>query len=198
MTPEPHHDNHELLSERIGITASSATAQSQVNRETTGTSKVNVSHSLIIFMIQEYRCIFLSVRELALEVITIARCYFPSVWTDKWRTYITFLLSNSSALTCTTVQHCPAVDERPATCDVQSRKHYSLTPYLTAFTVLRAVWQRKSQGCSFWRVPGTYSLMNILNTSNKSARCQKAGPKKSHMCWTRAIARILVRRGFEK
>ena len=95
-------------------------------------------------------------------------------------TYITFLLSNSSALTCTTVQHCPAVDERPATCNVQSRKHYSLTPDLTAFTVLRAVWQRKSQGCSFWRVPDTYSLMNILNTSNKSARCQKAGPKKSH------------------
>ena len=25
--PEPHHDNHELLSARIGITASSATAQ---------------------------------------------------------------------------------------------------------------------------------------------------------------------------
>ena len=29
--PEPHHDNHELLSARIGITASSATAQSQLN-----------------------------------------------------------------------------------------------------------------------------------------------------------------------
>ena len=43
LTPEPHHDNHELLSARIGITASSATAQSQVNRITTGTSKVNVS-----------------------------------------------------------------------------------------------------------------------------------------------------------
>ena len=37
------HDNHELLCARIGITASSATAQSQVNRITTGTSKVNVS-----------------------------------------------------------------------------------------------------------------------------------------------------------
>jgi len=36
LTPEPHHDNHELLSARIGITASSATAQSQVNRITTG------------------------------------------------------------------------------------------------------------------------------------------------------------------
>ena len=33
--PEPHHDNHELLSVRISITASSATAQSQVNRITT-------------------------------------------------------------------------------------------------------------------------------------------------------------------
>jgi len=43
LTPEPHHDNHELLSARIGITASSATAQSQVNRITTGTSKVNMS-----------------------------------------------------------------------------------------------------------------------------------------------------------
>jgi len=37
--------NHELLSARIGITASSATAQSQVNRITTGTSKVNVSRN---------------------------------------------------------------------------------------------------------------------------------------------------------
>jgi len=43
LTPEPHHDNHELLSARIGITVSSATAQSQVNRITTGTSEVNVS-----------------------------------------------------------------------------------------------------------------------------------------------------------
>jgi len=48
LTPEPHHDSHELLSAQIGITASSATAQSQVNPITTGTSKVNVSPVILL------------------------------------------------------------------------------------------------------------------------------------------------------
>ena len=42
-TSKVNSSHHELLSARISITASSATAQSQVNRITTGTSKVNVS-----------------------------------------------------------------------------------------------------------------------------------------------------------
>ena len=90
MTPEPHHDNHELLAARIGITASSATAQSQVNRITTGTSKVNYPEEVWPFP-YEPRC-----PRLELCTWTLARS--PKVLKHSGHLLETAVLSSSFSI----------------------------------------------------------------------------------------------------
>jgi len=44
--PEPHHDNHELLSARIGITASSATAQCESSLRNPDIGNFNIEFNI--------------------------------------------------------------------------------------------------------------------------------------------------------